>query len=161
MDRAGQRSAGFRLILVALPVLAPTDVPLRGVDGTVDLLVVLMVGVALAEPRHFVDPLVGLLRVLLGVGLRLLLQVIELAHTILLCPTGLALRPGSRSPARLPPRRALMRRHAGRMAPALCRNAGPLARFGGRLRAQHHISRASADERMRTIPDRHGSLAGS
>src|SRR5689334_25053008 len=90
MDRAGLRSAGFRLILVALPVLAPADVPLRGVDGTVDLLVVLMVGVALGEPRHLVDPLVGLLRVLLGVGLRLLLQVIELAHVILLCLTGLA-----------------------------------------------------------------------
>jgi hypothetical protein len=57
VPRAGRRSAGFRLILVALPVLAPADVPLRGVDGTVDLLVVLMVGVALGEPRHFVDPL--------------------------------------------------------------------------------------------------------
>ena len=32
---------------VALRVLLLADVPLRGVDGTVDLLVVLMVGVAL------------------------------------------------------------------------------------------------------------------
>jgi hypothetical protein len=62
--------SGFRLVLVALPILALADVPLRGLDGTVDLLVVLMVGVALGEPRYFVDPLVGLLRVLLGVGLR-------------------------------------------------------------------------------------------
>ena len=42
---------------------------LRSVHSTVDLLVVLMVGVALREPRYFVDALVGLLRVLLGVGL--------------------------------------------------------------------------------------------
>ena len=47
MDHASRRSAGFRLVLVALPVLALADVPLRGVDGPVDLLVVLMVGVAL------------------------------------------------------------------------------------------------------------------
>ena len=67
--------------------------PLRGVDGTVDLLVVLMVAVVLGEPRYFVDPLVGLLRVLLGVGPRLLLQVTELAYAILLCPTGLGLPP--------------------------------------------------------------------
>ena len=53
-----------------------------------------MVGVALGEPRYFVDPLVGLLRVLLGVGLRLLLQVVELAHAILLCLTGPSLLPG-------------------------------------------------------------------
>jgi hypothetical protein len=46
-----------------------------------------MVGVALGEPRYFVDPLIGLLRVFLGVGLRLLLQVVELAHAILLCLT--------------------------------------------------------------------------
>jgi hypothetical protein len=30
---------GFRLVPVALPVLLAADVPLRGVDGTVDLLV--------------------------------------------------------------------------------------------------------------------------
>jgi hypothetical protein len=76
--RAGRRSAGFRLVLVALPVLALAAVPFRGVDGTVDLLIVLMVGVALGEPRYFVDLLAGLLRVLLGVGLRLLLQVVGL-----------------------------------------------------------------------------------
>lgn len=64
---------GLPLVLVARPVLALAGVPLRGVDGTVDLLVVLMVGVVLGEPRYFVDSLVGLLRVLLGVGLRLLL----------------------------------------------------------------------------------------
>jgi len=89
-----RRSAGFRLVLVALPVLALAGVPLRGVDGTVDLLVVLMVGVALGEPCYFVDPPVGLLRVLLGVGLRLLLQVAELAHAILLCLSRSALPPG-------------------------------------------------------------------
>ena len=42
---------------------------LRGVDSTVDLLVVLMVGVVLVDICYFVDPLVGLLRVLRGVGL--------------------------------------------------------------------------------------------
>jgi len=42
--RAGRRSAGFRLVLAALPVLALAAVPFRGVDGTVDLLIVLMVG---------------------------------------------------------------------------------------------------------------------
>jgi hypothetical protein len=52
--------SGFRLVLVALPILALADVPLRGLDGTVDLLVVLMVGVALGEPRYFVDPAVRL-----------------------------------------------------------------------------------------------------
>src|SRR4051794_6779889 len=71
-------SGGLRLLLVARLVLP--DVLLRGVSGKVDLLVVLMVGVALGESRYFVDPLAGLLRVLLGVGLRLLLQVAELAH---------------------------------------------------------------------------------
>jgi len=75
----------FRLVLVALPILALANMPLRGIDSTVDLLVVLMVSVALGDPRYFVDPLVGLLRVLLGVGLRLLLQVVELAHTVLQC----------------------------------------------------------------------------
>ena len=67
----------FRLVLAALPILALANVSLRGIDGTVDLLVVLMVGVALGGPRYFVDPLVGLLRVLLGVGLRLLRQVVD------------------------------------------------------------------------------------
>ena len=57
-------------------------------------LIVLMVGVALGEPRYFVDLLAGLLRVLLGVGLRLLLQVVELAHAILLCLSRSALPPG-------------------------------------------------------------------
>ena len=42
-----------------------------------------MVGVALGGPRYFVDPLVGLLWVLLGLGLRLLLQVVEFAHIVL------------------------------------------------------------------------------
>src|SRR5690348_9381414 len=82
------------LILVALLVLALADVLFRGVDSMVDLLVVLMVGVALGDPRYFVDSLVGLLRVLLGVGLRLLLQVAELAHAVLLCLTGPGLPPG-------------------------------------------------------------------
>ena len=81
-------SGGSRLVPVALLVLLLADVPLRGVDGTVDLLVMLMVGVALGERRYFVDPLAGLLRVLLGIGLRLLLQVVELAHAILLYLTG-------------------------------------------------------------------------
>src|SRR2546427_598204 len=42
---AGHRAqaiSGLRLVLVALPVLALADVPLRRLDGTVDLLVVLM-----------------------------------------------------------------------------------------------------------------------
>jgi hypothetical protein len=50
--RRAQAISRLRLVLVALPVLALADVPLRGVDGTVDLLVVLMVGVALGEPRY-------------------------------------------------------------------------------------------------------------
>jgi len=95
---AGALSGGLRLLLVARLVLP--DVLLRGVSGTVDLLVVLMVGVALGESRYFVDPLVGLLRVLLGVGLRLLLQVAELAHAILLSLTGPGLAP-DRVPSRL------------------------------------------------------------
>src|SRR5579863_6181033 len=93
---------GLRLLLAALLVLVLAEVLLRGVDSTVDLLVVLMVGVALGEPRYFVDPLVGLLRVLLGVGPRLLLQVTELAHAILLCPTGPGLPPGRVSCAPTP-----------------------------------------------------------
>ena len=95
-------SGGLRLVPVALPVLLLADVPLRGIDGTVDLLVVLMVGVALGEPRYFVDPLVGLLRVLLGVCPRLLLQVIELAHAILL-PSHQAGPPACPRTPRLPP----------------------------------------------------------
>ena len=39
-----------------------------------------MIAVALGDARYFVNPLVGLLRMLFDVGLRLLLQVIELAH---------------------------------------------------------------------------------
>jgi len=84
----------LRLVLVALLVLVLADVLLRGVHGTVDLLVVLMVGVALRDPRYFVDSLAGLLRRLLGVGPRLLLQLAELAHAILLCLTGAPGLPG-------------------------------------------------------------------
>jgi hypothetical protein len=72
------------LVLVALLVLTLADVPFRGIGGTVDLLVVLMVGLAVGDPRYFVDSLAGLLRVLLDVGFRLLLQVAEVAHAILL-----------------------------------------------------------------------------
>jgi hypothetical protein len=79
--------------LVPLPVLTLADVLFRGVHSTVDLLVVLMVGLALGESGCFVDRLVGLLRMFLGKGLRFLLQVPELAHAILLCLTGPALRP--------------------------------------------------------------------
>lgn len=82
---------GLQLLLVAL--LAPADVLLRGVHSTVNLLIVLMVGVAFGEPRYLVDPLVGLLRMLLSVGLCLLFQVAELAHGILLGLTGRACRP--------------------------------------------------------------------
>jgi hypothetical protein len=68
-------------------------VPLRGLDGTVDLLVVLIVGVALGEPRYFVDSLVGLLRVLLGVGLRLFSRSSN-SLTPSSCLTGPTLPPG-------------------------------------------------------------------
>ena len=82
--RRGPARSGLWLVLVAVLVLTPADALFRGVDSTVDLLVVLMVGVALGEPRYFVDPLFGLFWVLLGVGLRLLLQVVEFAHIVLL-----------------------------------------------------------------------------
>jgi hypothetical protein len=39
--------------LVARLVVALADTPLRSVGGTVDLLVVLMVGLAVGDPRHF------------------------------------------------------------------------------------------------------------
>jgi hypothetical protein len=55
--RRAQAISGLRLVLVALPVLALADAPLRGLDGTVDLLVVLMVGVALGEPATSLIPL--------------------------------------------------------------------------------------------------------
>ena len=44
------------LVLGALLVLALADVLLCGVDSTVDLVVVLMVGVALGDSRYFIDP---------------------------------------------------------------------------------------------------------
>ena len=75
------------LVLVTLLVLA-----FCSVDSTVDLLVMLMAGVTLGNVRYFIDRLVGLLRVLLGVGLRLLLQFAEIAHAILLPLTGSACR---------------------------------------------------------------------
>jgi hypothetical protein len=80
---------------VVLLIVALADVLPCGVDGSVDLLVVLMVGVMPGEPRYFVDGLAGLLRVLLGVGFRLLLKVAELAHGILLlCLSGPGPPPG-------------------------------------------------------------------
>src|SRR5438477_173786 len=107
-------AAGFfpqrrlRLGLVALLVLALAEMLLCRIDGTIDLLVVLVVGLALGELRHFVDPFVGLLRVLLGVCPRLLRQVIELAHAILL-PSRQPGPPACPRTPRLPPRRAPMR----------------------------------------------------
>ena len=56
-----------------------------------------MVGLALGETRRFADPLVGLVRVLLGVVLRLLLEVPEFAHAVLPCLSGPALLPGHAS----------------------------------------------------------------
>jgi hypothetical protein len=44
-----------------------------------------MVGLAIGEFPYFIDRLIGLIRMLLDVGLRLLLEVLELAHRILLC----------------------------------------------------------------------------
>jgi len=68
---AGPLRGSLRLVLVALLVLILAEVLLRGGHCPVDLFIVLMMGVTLGEPRYFVDPLVGLLQVLLGVGLRL------------------------------------------------------------------------------------------
>jgi NAD-binding of NADP-dependent 3-hydroxyisobutyrate dehydrogenase len=100
---AGLLGSGLWLVLVALLLLTLADVLFRGVDSTVDLLVVLMVSVALGELRYFVDPFVGLLRVLLGVGLRLLLQVAEFAHVNLLSHrAGPAARPRSGAPTLAP-----------------------------------------------------------
>jgi hypothetical protein len=48
---------GLRLILVALLVLALADVLFGGVHSTVDLLVVLVAGVALGEPAVSLIPL--------------------------------------------------------------------------------------------------------
>ena len=76
------------VVLVALLVLVLSQVLFRGVHSTIDLLVVLMVGLALGETRRFVDPLVGLVRMLLDVVLRLLLEVAEFAHAILPCLVG-------------------------------------------------------------------------
>jgi hypothetical protein len=91
---------GLGLVLVPLLVLALASALLRGIYSTVNLLIVLMVGVALGEPRYFVDPLIGLLRVLLGVGSRLLLQVAELTHAISRLSPGQACRLAA-FPARL------------------------------------------------------------
>lgn len=70
--RQGVRGTFLRsslLILVLLLILL-AEVLLCSVYATVDLFVMLMVGVALADSRYVVDCLVGLLtRVLLGVGL--------------------------------------------------------------------------------------------
>jgi hypothetical protein len=85
---------------------------LCGVDSTVDLLVVLMVGVALSDSRCFIDPLLGLLRVLLSVGLRLLLQVAELAQPSSCVSPGQAFRLAA-FPACLPWRREPMRSASG------------------------------------------------
>jgi len=60
------------LILVALLVLPLADVLFHGIRGPVDLLVVLVVGLALGEFRCLVDPLISLFRMLLDVVLRLL-----------------------------------------------------------------------------------------
>jgi hypothetical protein len=81
------------LVLVALVallvlILVLADVLFRGVHSTIDLLVVLMVGLALGETRRFVDPLVGLVWMLLDVVLRLLLEVPEFTHAILPCLIG-------------------------------------------------------------------------
>ena len=67
----GPSAGSLRLVLVALLVLILAEVLLRGGHCPVDLFIVLMMDVTLGEPRYFVDPLVGLLQVLLGVGLRL------------------------------------------------------------------------------------------
>ena len=84
--------ATLSLLLVAL-VMVLADVLFRGVHRPVDLLVVLMVGLAIGEFPYFIDPLIGLIRMLLDVGLRLLLEVLELAHRILLCLAGSGLPP--------------------------------------------------------------------
>jgi hypothetical protein len=70
------------IVGVALLVLALPDVLFGGFRGAVDLLIVLMAGLALAELSCFVDPLVGLLRMLLDVILGLLLCISELTHAI-------------------------------------------------------------------------------
>jgi hypothetical protein len=69
--RAGRLVLVPLLVLVALLVLPLADVLFRGVHRSVDLLVVLVVGLALGELRRLVDPLAGLFRVLLDVVLRL------------------------------------------------------------------------------------------
>jgi hypothetical protein len=95
---AGQLGLGYlRLVLVALTallIMALAGLLFRGVHGTVDVLVVLVVGVMLGDIGYLVDFLVGLLRMLFNKVLCLLLQVIELAHAILLYLTGPACRPG-------------------------------------------------------------------
>jgi hypothetical protein len=67
----GPSAGSLRLVLVALLVLILAEVLLRGGHCPVDLFIVLMMDVTLGEPRYIVDPLAGLLQVLLGVGLRL------------------------------------------------------------------------------------------
>jgi hypothetical protein len=95
-----------RLLVLVLPLvlalaLILAEGMLCGVDSPVYLLVMLMVGVALGDSRYFVDCLVGLLRVLFSVGLRLLLQLAELADATLLPRTGPGLPPlpGAATPA--------------------------------------------------------------
>jgi hypothetical protein len=78
--------------------VALANVLFRGVDGAVDLVVVLMVGLASGEVRYLVNPLVSLLRMLLGVGFRLLLQVVEVTHAFLLCGRRVGLPSGRTYP---------------------------------------------------------------
>ena len=81
---AGPFCGGLRLVLVALLVLVLPDVLLRGIHRPVGLL---MIGVTIGEPRYFVDPLSACSRCTSAWALRLLLQVAEIAHAILLCLT--------------------------------------------------------------------------
>jgi hypothetical protein len=71
-------------LLVALRIVTPGESMLKGFSGTVDLLIMLVVSLPLDEFCYFVDPLVGLLRVIFDICLSLLLQFFELTHAILL-----------------------------------------------------------------------------
>ena len=95
------------VLLVLILVLA--EVLFSGVHSTIDLLIVLMVGLALGETRRFAEPLVGLVRMLLDVVLRLLLEVPEFAHAILPCLIGPGLPAWPTLPRSYPLARAPMR----------------------------------------------------
>jgi hypothetical protein len=98
---------GTGLVLIARLVLA--EVLVRGVDGAIDLVVVLVVGVVFGYPGDLVDSLVRLLWMLLDKVLGLLLQVAEFAHAILLRLTGPDLPPGRAVQSPYPPAGVSMR----------------------------------------------------